>query len=1048
MASKRGVWVRLAWAGLGGSVAIAGCSGADGGDGGALDAFVVVERDASGESDAATIDGATAPDAALVDAAAGGRCVRDADCSDGLFCNGVEECRPSDPAADGLGCVGAAMPCLATQSCDEEADRCVTDCVRNADADDDGVVAVGCGTGTDCDDSNPRIYPGAPELCDDVDQDCDPSTFGTRDVDGDGATSSACCNPQAGGAVRCGPDCADTNRLVGPSATEVCDLYDNDCDGMSDEGVAVAGYLDADGDLHGDPGRPAEGCPGHARFSLIPDDCDDANPARHGAQPEYCNMADDDCDGALDEGAAAVAWYVDLDGDGFGAAGDMLMSCQPVAGRSLLRSDCDDTDVSVRPGQLEQCNAQDDNCDGLLTYRLARNDFEDDDADRSADAHCPVSAGGGADCDDGDPAIYPDALELDADGDNDCDGAVDEGCSGAPFYVDADGDGYGVEAGVMMSCTPIADRVTRAGDCNDADAAVHPRAAETCDGVDEDCDGAVDDFASLSCGDGRTVGVCDAGACEVETCARGRGDCDGSSANGCETDVASSITHCGACGTVCAATGAHRVASCAAGRCASACEPGWGDCNGLADDGCEVELANDAANCGACARSCVSRAGTIGRCESGACAFDCIVGRADCDGTIANGCETQTDRDPRHCGMCGNDCGSASCVGSACLTTLPSDVDVAENPTTMLSSFSYPGGYYRIPPGRYDFETLVVPEGQTLVVTGGTAVLDIRVRGAIEIRGTIDLSGGPGAPSAPAESPTRWALGGITGLPHQPIWSGVCGAGADGGGGGGVEGRGGDSGETNCFNGGAFGGGSVGSTGGGGGGGCAGGGGGRLGSWVGGAGGVCPGETAAAGATVSTACVGGGAAIDDVGAMYRGRGTSDLQSGCGGSIGAVAASDLAVASTFRPGSGGGASGGASSGSGAGGGAGGGGGGALRLVSLTSITVGANGVIRVNGGRGGSAAGVGADGGGGGGSGGVIVLAAPSVTNYGTISAVGGLGGTGAFGGGGAGGTGRVRVSTYIDRCLLGSIDPPARGACAASVQGGVPGYTYVARYPN
>jgi hypothetical protein len=134
--------------------------------------------------------------------------------------------------------------------------------------------------------------------------------------------------------------------------------------------------------------------------------------------------------------------------------------------------------------------------------------------------------------------------------------------------------------------------------------------------------------------------------------------------------------------------------------------------------------------------------------------------------------------------------------------------------------------------------------------------------------------------------------------------------------------------------------------------------------------------------------------------------------GGGGSIGADAANDLALLSTFRPGSGGG---GAAGDEGRGGG---GGGGYLRISSATSIYV--IGQIFVNGGRGGDSGGDPTccqGGSGGGGSGGAIWLAAPIVYNAGLISAAGGRGGIsqssrGPPGGQGApGGLGRIRIGS-------------------------------------
>ena len=96
------------------------------------------------------------------------------------------------------------------------------------------------------------------------------------------------------------------------------------------------------------------------------------------------------------------------------------------------------------------------------------------------------------DCDDGDAAVGPGATERCDGVDNDCDGQVDEGLTGA-FFADADADGFGDPAVSERACTPPEGFVTDDTDCDDADAEVHPAATEACNAIDDDCDGRVDD---------------------------------------------------------------------------------------------------------------------------------------------------------------------------------------------------------------------------------------------------------------------------------------------------------------------------------------------------------------------------------------------------------------------------------------------------------------------------------------------------------------------------------------------------------------------------
>ncbi len=152
---------------------------------------------------------------------------------------------------------------------------------------------------------------------------------------------------------------------------------------------------------------------------------------------------------------------------------------------------------------------------------------------------------------------------------------------------------------------------------------------------------------------------CSAGGCGV-VCDTGLTDCDGAC-----VDLVTNANNCGACGESCPAV-LDGQALCADSVCGAACAPGFFDCNldasSLDGDGCEVELATDVDNCGACGVSCeADNAATA--CTMGACEIaTCDAGFEDCDMVVANGCEVEVDFNDANCGACGTACGA----GEAC----------------------------------------------------------------------------------------------------------------------------------------------------------------------------------------------------------------------------------------------------------------------------------------------------------------------------------------------------------------------------------------------
>jgi hypothetical protein len=222
---------------------------------------------------------------------------------------------------------------------------------------------------------------------------------------------------------------------------------------------------------------------------------------------------------------------------------------------------------------------------------------------------------------------------------------------------------------------------------NSAASCAAGRCAYTCDAGFADCDGdpangcEADTRASTAhcgacgraCDLANATAACVAGACAVARCDASFGDCDGNAANGCEVDTRVSVSHCAACGAACPARPAS-LQGCVASRCVLACLSGYQDCDGDAANGCEVDVRTDGRNCGACGRVC-RVAGGKGVCASGSCGvLRCDAGRADCDSDPANGCEVDTQTATAHCGGCGRACAprshaAASCAAGACAYT-------------------------------------------------------------------------------------------------------------------------------------------------------------------------------------------------------------------------------------------------------------------------------------------------------------------------------------------------------------------------------------------
>jgi hypothetical protein len=398
-----------------------------------------------------------------------------------------------------------------------------TGSTEHVDADGDGFEQ-----GEDCDDGDAEVHPGAEEVCNDRDDDCDgfvdaddPGLVGgleyyvDSDSDGYGADEGLVllCEHDPFLATT-GGDCDDSDALIHPGAAERCNGLDDDCDDEVDEDLDwETWYDDLDGDGFGDPDAGVEACAPPSGAVLDATDCDDTDGAIHPGATEICDGVDNDCDDEADEGLDWRSWHQDADGDGYGDPGTELEACARPSGTVLDSSDCDDGDGAVHPDADEVCDGIDNDCDGLVDDDddgvLARDSwYADADGDGYGDASLAVTActqpagtvADDSDCEDGDALIHPAASEVCDGVDNDCDGLVDDDdgslVGATTWYDDLDGDGYGDAAsGGTVACEQPSGTVSDSSDCDDGAAGVHPGADEYCNGDDDDCDGLVDNGA-------------------------------------------------------------------------------------------------------------------------------------------------------------------------------------------------------------------------------------------------------------------------------------------------------------------------------------------------------------------------------------------------------------------------------------------------------------------------------------------------------------------------------------------------------------------------
>ena len=418
-----------------------------------------------------------------------------------------------------------------------------------ADSDDDGTADCADGDDDndssldeeDCEPLNPLIFPEAEEICDGIDNNCnDEIDEGFGDIDEDGVLDCLDDDSDNDGDPD-GSDCAPYDPSINNTAEEICDGIDNDCDTLVDEGYGDfdndenADCIDDDDDGDGDPDT---------------EDCEPFNPDVFNGAIDLCDGLDNDCDGFIDQDYSDFGNACDGDDDDFCDNGTNTCS---VDGLSLV---CiNETLVNI----AEVCNGGDDDCDGEVdeNFPLLGTACDGEDADSCAN--------GTFVCDPNSPNVVclesaPNVEEVCNGLDDDCDGLVDEGFATLPEFcngLDDNCDGFVDETFTQLgqacdgsdldSCALGTFTCSTNGTGVECINEVGGSISEICNGVDDDCDGQVDESFSnlgqacdgddadlcangeLSCnpaGDG-TICTDESPANIVEVCNGLDDDCDG-----------------------------------------------------------------------------------------------------------------------------------------------------------------------------------------------------------------------------------------------------------------------------------------------------------------------------------------------------------------------------------------------------------------------------------------------------------------------------------------------------------------------------------------